>query len=190
MRIYIYIYIYIYTYASYCVCATIAIIYPYFRASPVVQQETLRLQCWRLRRHGFDPWVGKIPWRTTRQPTPGFLPGESHGQTSLAGYSPGSRRESEATERLSLHCCLPLVVLGVTDTSVLLTNVYSRRGGGEKPGNKRLKVMLCKVLEVDMGDGERANKSLSRGGGRESALGHSCNGLTSLINAPLVYSQR
>ena len=38
--------------------------------------------------HGCDPWVGKIPWRRARQPTPAFLPGESHGQRGLAGYSP------------------------------------------------------------------------------------------------------
>ena len=36
---------------------------------------------------GFDPWVGKIPWRRERQPTPVVLPGEPHGQRSLAGYS-------------------------------------------------------------------------------------------------------
>ena len=42
------------------------------------------------RRHGFDPWVGKIPW----QPTPVFLPGESHGQRILAGYSPWGHKES------------------------------------------------------------------------------------------------
>ena len=36
----------------------------------------------------FDPWVGKIPGRRAWQPTPVFLPGESHGQKSLAGYSP------------------------------------------------------------------------------------------------------
>ena len=35
------------------------------------------------RSHGFDPWVGKIPWRRNWQPTPVFLPGESHGQRSL-----------------------------------------------------------------------------------------------------------
>ena len=34
---------------------------------------------------GFDPWVGKIPWRRVWEPTPVFLPGESHGQRSLAG---------------------------------------------------------------------------------------------------------
>ena len=39
------------------------------------------------RRHGFDPWVEKIPWRRKWQPIPVFLPGKSHGQKSLAGYS-------------------------------------------------------------------------------------------------------
>ena len=37
---------------------------------------------------GFDPWVGKIPWRRAGQPTPVSSPGESHGQRSLVGYSP------------------------------------------------------------------------------------------------------
>ena len=41
-----------------------------------------------VKRGGFDPWVGKIPWRRAWQPTPVFLPGESHGQRSLGGYSP------------------------------------------------------------------------------------------------------
>jgi len=36
----------------------------------------------------FSPWVGKIPWRRAWQPTPVFLPGESHGQRSLVGYRP------------------------------------------------------------------------------------------------------
>ena len=36
-----------------------------------------------IKRHGFDPWVGKIPWKRAWQPTPVFLPGESHGQRSL-----------------------------------------------------------------------------------------------------------
>ena len=37
---------------------------------------------------GFDHWVGKISWRRKWQPTPVFLPGESHGRRSLVGYSP------------------------------------------------------------------------------------------------------
>jgi len=44
------------------------------------------------RRHGFDPWVGKIPQRRKQQPTPVFLPGKSHGQKRLAGYSPWGHR--------------------------------------------------------------------------------------------------
>ena len=44
---------------------------------------------------GFDPWVGKIPWRRAWQPTPVFLPGESHGQRGLAGCSPRGRKESD-----------------------------------------------------------------------------------------------
>ena len=39
------------------------------------------------KRRRFDPWVGKIPWRRAWQPTLVFLPGESHGQRSLVGYS-------------------------------------------------------------------------------------------------------
>ena len=35
------------------------------------------------KRHGFNPWVRKIPWRRKWQPTPVFLPGKSHGQRSL-----------------------------------------------------------------------------------------------------------
>ena len=38
-------------------------------------------------RCGFDPWVGKTPWRRKWQPTPIFLPGKFYGQRGLAGYS-------------------------------------------------------------------------------------------------------
>ena len=52
-------------------------------------------------RPGFDPWVVKIPWRRAWQPTPVLLPGEFHGQRSLAGYSPWGHKESDTTEQLS-----------------------------------------------------------------------------------------
>ena len=48
------------------------------------------LQC---RRHGFDPWVGRIPWRRERLPPPIFWLGEFHGL-----YSPWGRKELEMTE--------------------------------------------------------------------------------------------
>jgi len=43
-------------------------------------------------------WVRKIPWRMKWQPTPVFLPGESHGQRNLAGYSPRGCKELNTTE--------------------------------------------------------------------------------------------
>ena len=53
----------------------------------------LACQCRRHERRKFYTWVGKIPWRRACQPTAVLLPGESHGQRSLAGYSPwGWRR--------------------------------------------------------------------------------------------------
>ena len=55
-------------------------------------------QCRRLKKCRFDPWVRKIPWKRARQSTPVLLPGESHGQRSLAGYSPRGHKESDMTE--------------------------------------------------------------------------------------------
>ena len=55
-------------------------------------------QCRRYKRCRFDPWVGKIPWKRKWQPTLVFLPGESHGLRSLAGYSPQGRKESDTTK--------------------------------------------------------------------------------------------
>ena len=55
------------------------------------------------RRRGFDPWIGKIPWRRKWQPIPVFLTGESHEQRSLAGNSPSGHRELDTTEQLSMH---------------------------------------------------------------------------------------
>ena len=48
----------------------------------------------------FHPWVRKIHWRRKWQPTPVFLPGKTHGQRSLAGYSPWGCKEAHTTERL------------------------------------------------------------------------------------------
>ena len=55
-------------------------------------------QCKRQKRNGFSSLIGKIPWRRAWQPTPVSLPGESHGQRDLAGYSPWGRKESDTTE--------------------------------------------------------------------------------------------
>ena len=54
--------------------------------------------CRRHKRHRFDPWVRKIPWRRAWQPTPVFLPGESHEQRSLVDYSPWGGKELDMIE--------------------------------------------------------------------------------------------
>ena len=58
------------------------------------------------RRHtrdtGLIPGSGRFPWSWAQQPTPEFLPEESHGQRSLAGYSPWGRKELDMIERLTL----------------------------------------------------------------------------------------
>ena len=59
-------------------------------------------QCRRHKTRGFDPCVGKIPWKGPWQPTPLFLPRKSHGHRSLVGYSPWGRKEADATEQLTL----------------------------------------------------------------------------------------
>ena len=58
-------------------------------------------QCRRHKRHRFDPWVGKTPWRRAWQPTPVVSPRESAGQRTLAGHSPGDCKESDMTEQLN-----------------------------------------------------------------------------------------
>ena len=61
----------------------------------------------------FDPWVGKMPWRRKRQPAPVSLPGEFHGQRSLAGYSPWDHKgldTSEVTEHALLSSAEIMVV--------------------------------------------------------------------------------
>ena len=55
-------------------------------------------QCRRSKRCRFSPWFGKVPLRREWQPTPVFLPGESHGQRTLAGYSPSGHKESDTAE--------------------------------------------------------------------------------------------
>ena len=55
-------------------------------------------QCRRRKRHGLDPWVGKVRWRRKWQPAPVFLPGKLRGQRSLVSYSLWGHKESDTTE--------------------------------------------------------------------------------------------
>ena len=49
------------------------------------------------------PGSARFPWRRKWQPTPVFLPGESHGQRSLVGYHPWVCKELDTTEQLTVH---------------------------------------------------------------------------------------
>ena len=55
-----------------------------------------------VRRLGFYPWLGKIPWRRKWLSIPVFLSGECHGQKNLAGYTPRGQKKSDITEQLTL----------------------------------------------------------------------------------------
>ena len=63
------------------------------------------------RRSRFSPWVRKIPWGRKRQPTPVILPGKSHGQKSLAGYSLWGRK-NQTVPSDSLHSHTHCQILG------------------------------------------------------------------------------
>ena len=63
-------------------------------------------QCGRYLRHRFDPWVRKITWRRAWQPAQVFLPGESHGQRSLAGYDSLGCKESDMIEVTQQCICI------------------------------------------------------------------------------------
>ena len=56
------------------------------------------------------------PWHRKWQPAPVFLPGESHRQRSLVGYSPWGLKESGMAEQLSTHVCMCALTHTHTDT--------------------------------------------------------------------------
>ena len=75
----------------------------------------------------FNPWIGKIPQRRAWQPTPVFLPGESHGQRSLVGYSPQGHTELDTTMwlTLSLSPSLGRAICFVQSTSLNVTFIQN-----------------------------------------------------------------
>ena len=90
-------------------------------ASLMTQQwkKIIHLPCRICRRHSFHPWFGKIPWRRKWQPTPVFLPGKSHGQSSLVAYCPGGCKESHTAEHMCTHAQLCPILCKPTDCSML-----------------------------------------------------------------------
>ena len=97
-------------------------------------------QCRRLR---FNPWVRKTPWRRKRQPTSVFLPGESHGQRNLAGYSPWGHKESDTTEQLTLSLSF---IMCVCVCVCVYTYIYTHIPIYEEWGIKMLAVNCLWVV--------------------------------------------
>ena len=60
-----------------------------------------------VKRCKFHPLIGKIPWKRSRPPTPGFLPGKSYAQRSLGGYGPWSHKSvRQDWAHTTIHCIL------------------------------------------------------------------------------------
>ena len=85
------------------------------------------------RRHRFHLWVGRTPWRRKWQPTPVFLPGESHGQRSLAGYSQWGHKELDTMEQLNVYIymcvcvCVCVCMCTHTHTDTHKAKLWSKR---------------------------------------------------------------
>ena len=95
-------------------------------------------------RPGFNPWVGKIPWRKERLPTPVFCPGEFHGL-----YNPWGRKELDRTERLSLSLCCD----GYPSTNKLCEQVQGwlkELPGGGISGSFRSRAISASVENIQL----------------------------------------
>ena len=96
----------------------------------------------RHKRLRFDPWVRKIPWMRAWQPTSVFLPGGSHRQRSLAGYSKHSHEQLDATEATYTHSTVELIKIhthaqGFSCSSVGTESACSAGDPGSIPGSGR-----------------------------------------------------
>ena len=78
---------------------------------------------------GFDPWVGKISWKRAWQPIPVFLPGKSHGQSSLAGQVHGVSKESDMTEATEHVCMCKLTCTKVNKDTLWLESILHTKSG-------------------------------------------------------------
>ena len=65
----------------------------------------------RCKRPRFDPRAEKIPWSRAQQPTPVFLPGESHGQRSLVGYSPWNTKRWTRLKQFCTHAHMHILII-------------------------------------------------------------------------------
>ena len=102
---------------------------------------------------------GKIPWGRKRQPTPVLLPGKSHGRRSLVGYSPGSCKELDLTERLDTHVFQRKMLFyeRVGYFSLQLKTAYVLEYSCWS-ALCMLPILSCRVLKKTSGQGSRLTK--------------------------------
>ena len=114
-------------------CPGTSLIAQLVKNSPAVQDSWVRKIRWRRDRLP-TPVFLSFPWRRKWQSTPGLLPGKSHGQRSLVGYSPWGCKELDTTERLHFHF-LSLVAQLVKNLPVM-QETWVRSLGWEDPLEK------------------------------------------------------
>ena len=82
--------------------------------------------CKRHRKCEFYPWVRKIPWRRKWQPIPVFLPGESHGQRNLIGYSPWGCKDLDTTKQLKANAIIYTYIWTIPSELLLCFKTFSQ----------------------------------------------------------------
>ena len=117
-----------------------------------VSSEESICRCKRCRRHEFNPWVRKIPWRRIWQPTPVFSPGKFHEQRSLEGYSLWGRKESDTTEQRSRHThSHPMRPLHVQSSYEASPRALSSRDALEMPSQVISRFPKCMSQDKEPG---------------------------------------
>ena len=132
---------------------------------------------------GSIPWVEKIPWRREWLPTPLFLPEESHGQRSLAGYSPWGPKELDTTEQLTLYLlgselkvthsvmstlCVSMdyTVHGILQARILEWVAYPFSSGSSRPRNQtRSPALQAYSLPTELSGSPLGSGALSKPAG-------------------------
>ena len=91
----------------------------------------------RQKRRGFDPWVGKIPWRRAWQPSLVFLPVESRGQRNLVDYSPRGSQRTGHDQGTNTSPFFPVFLPGKSQGQRSLVG-YSTRSHDESKSTERV----------------------------------------------------
>ena len=83
-------------------------------------------QCRRCKSRGFNPRIGKIPWRRAWQPTPVFLLEKSNRQRKLSGYHTWDHKELDTTEPAHTHTHTHTTQAVITEVAGIWQESHSR----------------------------------------------------------------